>query len=273
MKTKFIGIKNLLYRVVTLVRSSAVLKAVSGLFEALFFGTRLRLALVDALTAAYHSSDFRRRFIWQIWGEPHFTDVKGVLHSLYRGKAGLDVYSLTRAFAVMEVLNEGDVVLDIGCGNGGLTKRFLAPKAGHIDALDIEKSAIDCALKDNASPKIKYFCCDAINDAWPSMRYNLIVLDGALGHFSSADNVKLLRRISTSLVDGGVFCGSESLGNQEGHDHLQYFSDAQGVKALLSEYFEHVMVQVVSYPIAHGIKRSEVYWRCSNSQNRLRIWV
>ena len=245
MGLRFSSKNDVLFSLVSRVRSNARLKYLIYLCEFIVFGSKVRSYFCDVLVAAYLRSLFRRRFIWQVWGEPHFTDVRGLLHSVYRGEAGEDIYSLTRAFSVMEIVREGDVCLDIGCGDGGLTKRFLAPKAKHIDAVDIEQSAISSALCLNPSPNISYYVLDIINDEWPSKNYDLIVLDGALGHLSNEDSLRLLSRISAAILHDGVFCGSESLGNIEGHDHLQFFLGEEELRSLLTKHFNEVALRVV----------------------------
>src|SRR5262249_38597968 len=129
--------------------------------ETLVFGTRLRARAATAILRQYYASDFRRQWVWQAHGEPHFLRHNGLLFELLAGDAGRGPYSLARAFYTAELVRDGDEVLDIGCGDGSYTKRFYAPKARHVDAIDIEESAIAYAEQHNAAPNICYALLDA----------------------------------------------------------------------------------------------------------------
>jgi 2-polyprenyl-3-methyl-5-hydroxy-6-metoxy-1,4-benzoquinol methylase len=77
-------------------------------------------------------------------------------------------FSLFRGLYCAEIIRDGDVVLDVGCGDGSLTKRFLAARAFHVDAIDIEPSAIACASSHNRAPNITYTVLDAVKDPLPA---------------------------------------------------------------------------------------------------------
>lgn len=170
---------------------------------------------------------------------------------------------LLRGVYAYEVIKHGDKVLDIGCGDGFFTRNFLAPRAAHVDAVDIESSAIEEAQYRNADEKIFYAKSDAVTDKFPSDRYDVVVWDGAIGHFARETSEAVLSKIAAALSVGGIFCGSETLGT-EGSDHLQYFKEPTDLAGLLSQAFQHVWMKIESYPINNGFMRTEAYWRCSS---------
>ncbi|TPQ36246.1 hypothetical protein C2U70_12890 [Bradyrhizobium guangdongense] len=237
--------------------------------EIALFGSTFRERIAKSTLSLYYKSVFRRHWAWQVYGEPHFSIHAGALFELFDGSLGAGVYSLTRAFLSAEIIGDGATVLDIGCGDGALTKRFYAPRAAHVDAIDIEESAIGYALSHNPAPNIVYRRLDAVIDAFPRPSYDIIIFDGAIGHFTRDGSMEVLRKISSALATGGVFCGSESLG-PEGQDHLQVFDTLDDLRALLGQQFKHVRVKQQRYPLASLANgRVEAYWRCSNTDGRL----
>lgn len=251
------------------MRGNAVARSLAHFGELVLFGSEIREKLAKGLLSLYYGSVFRRQWAWQVYGEPHFSLHSGALFSLFDGRMGQGVYALTRAFLSAEIIGEQANVLDIGCGDGAYTKRFYAPRAAHVDAVDIEEGAISYALKHNSAPNISYRRLDAVNEPFPRSSYDVIIFDGAIGHFARKDSVAVLRKISSALAPGGVFCGSESIG-QEGHDHLQIFHTSDDLRALLREQFKHVRLKEQKYPLrTTSGDRIEAYWRCSNSDGRL----
>jgi 2-polyprenyl-3-methyl-5-hydroxy-6-metoxy-1,4-benzoquinol methylase len=176
---------------------------------------------------------------------------------------GQGVYSLARAFYAAEHVKHGNSVLDIGCGDGSLTLRCLAPRASHVDAVDVEPSAISIARRKNAAPNITYEVLDAVKQEWPRHEYDVVVKDGVLGHLSRLDSEILFEKIARLISRNGVFVGSESLGH-DGADHLQIFDWIEHLQELLAKSFSHVETKVSRYSLSPKLDRVEAYWSCRN---------
>jgi 2-polyprenyl-3-methyl-5-hydroxy-6-metoxy-1,4-benzoquinol methylase len=255
--------------IVRVVRGNAIARNLAHYAEVAVFGSEIRERFAKGLLAHYYHSTFRRQWAWQVFGEPHFTIHSGGLFDLLDGKMGQGVYTLTRAFLSAEIIGNGNNVLDIGCGDGCLTKRFCAPRAGHVDAIDIEESAINYAVRHNPAANIAYCRLDAVTESFPRSSYDVIVFDGAIGHLTRDGSAAVLKKISAALAPRGVFCGSESIG-AEGLDHLQVFQTCADLRSLLQEQFRHVRIKQQKYPIPlMSGDRIEAYWRCSNADGRL----
>jgi SAM-dependent methyltransferase len=244
-----------------IIRETAVIRWAIRLSEATVFGGPVRRTILTALLDLYHQSMFRRKWWWWSYGEPHFTDQSITLWRLYRGDMGQGVYSLARAFYAAEHVKHGNCVLDIGCGDGSLTKRCLAPRASHVDAVDIEPSAISIARRKNAAPNIAYQVLDAVNQGLPRQAYDVVVLDGVLGHLSGLDSKSLFDKIARTIGADGVFVGSESLGH-DGADHLQVFDRIEDLQELLGGSFSRVDTKVSRYSLSPAHERVEAYWSC-----------
>jgi ubiquinone/menaquinone biosynthesis C-methylase UbiE len=213
----------------------------------------------------------KHRLEWELSQEaPHFYDFRSGVFSLGFGDAPPSSHTLDRAAMARDSFADGDRLLDIGCGDGFFTRRFYSDRAGQIDAIDVEDSAISHAAYYHAHPKINYVKCNAVTEPFPSDAYDAVIWNGAIGHFSEADTAIVLRKIRACLGSTGVFVGSESLG-LEGHDHHQYFVDEAAVQRLFTPYFRYVATRVVNYTIGaqRNFARREVFWRCSDSRKSL----
>jgi len=224
--------------------------------------------LIQRLEQHYNSKIYRE---WMISKEkPHFSDHRSGMFKFACSDACPTSYGLSRAFFSAEVIRQGDKLLDIGCGDGFITRRFLAERCAHVDAVDIEPTAIRAAMIYNKASNIAYHLLNAVSQPFPGNDYNVVVWDGAIGHFSSDTTNVMLRKIRHALVSDGIFVGSESLGTQEGHDHLQFFNSSEDLKVIFECYFKYIEMKIVAYPICNGaIIRQEAMWRCSDNLQRL----
>ena len=213
--------------------------------------------------------DGQRRAEWEGPGEaPHFFNHRQGLVPFVFSDQPTSPYAYGRAFFSALAVREGDVVLDIGCGDGFFSRRFLASRASRVDGVDIEVDAIQAARALNGGENVQYHVLDATKQPFPKDRYDVIVWDGALGHFSPATTELMLQKIRSALSPTGVFCGSESLGD-EGSDHLQFFTSAEQLGRLLKSHFAVVQVYSSEYPLSSGFRRREAFWRCGDSDAAL----
>lgn len=241
--------------------------------EWLIFGGWVRELLMIRVLKMHYGSSVRRQWLWACSGEePHFTDHRASgFKFLFDKESKIGGYGYYRGFFASEMINNGDVVLDIGCGDGFLTSRFYAPRAKRVDAIDIEQDAITTAIRYYKSENIRFIRQDAVSQDFPSSQYDVIIWDGAIGHFPPDAIDLMLSKISKSLGQLGVFCGSESLGF-EGSDHLTFFESLNDLGRLLENHFRFVQLRSIQYPVGlfgNTFTRTEAFWRCSNDSVRL----
>ncbi len=230
----------------------------------------LESPLVRGVTAHYKA---KNRLAWELSAEhPHFTNFRSMMVDFVFGDDPQSSFIFDRAAVARDVIPPGSCVLDIGCGDGFLTKRFYAERASHIDAIDVESDAITYARTKNANSRIAYFKLDAVTDDFPSKSYDAVIWNGAIGHFAKNDVSVVLTKVQASLNARGVFVGAESLGTTEAAtDHLQIFPDEASIVMLMKSYFAQVITRVLSYKVGidKNVQRHEVLWRCSINQDAL----
>jgi len=245
-----------------------LMRAFASFWEGLVWGGTIREEVLIWLLRHHYQSLFRR--LWQLGTKkPHFTYHRLTWFLFGFGKGRIHPYQLARAFYAAEVLRSDDTVLDIGCGDGFLTNHFLSTQCAEVDAIDIDPGAIHLAKRTNTRSNITYYLRNAVTEPFPRDKYDVIVWNGAIGHFAPAETALVLKKIATALHPAGIFAGSESLGH-EGHDHLQFFRTTRDLEDLFQSHFAHVWTKALRYPINDAtFIRDEAYWWCSNSPSRL----
>jgi ubiquinone/menaquinone biosynthesis C-methylase UbiE len=244
-------------------------KKVLTLAERVIFGGKLAEQELSKLLGLHYKSRFRREWLWS-QEAPHFFSHRIGFFDFVYGEASGGPYPYYRGFFVSELLQNNDKLLDIGCGDGFFTKRFYAKRCSLVDAIDIEADAIDAARSMNAASNINYHLLDAVQQPFPSKFYDIVVWDGALGHFAPDTTHTMLEKIVRVLSKNGVFAGSESLG-PEGHDHLQFFETIEDIDSLFAKHFAYRAYRTIEYDTAFnvGLLRREAFWRCSSSPLRI----
>lgn len=243
---------------------------VMRMIESLLFGGEVRERLLSRMLLALGDSKFRRQWIWSAGHSPHFSDHRVTWFRAGFGASQGDATAFIRGYYVLELVGPEDVLLDIGCGDGFFARQFYSPRCKLVDAVDIDGAAIRTATHWHTADNIRYHLMDAVENRFPSDRYQVIVWDGAIGHFPPPAIERMLDKISSALSPDGVFCGSESLG-REGQDHLQFFDTVDDLRRMLRPFFRYVYMKQIEYWIGRRQRylRREAYWRCAHSLERL----
>jgi len=93
-------------------------------------------------------------------------------------------------------ISKGERVLDIGCGNGALTRDIAERAEAYVIGIDLNPDNIAKAKRRYAHPKVEYRVGDALKDL-PQERFDVVVLSNVLEHLSN--RVEFLRKIQTTL--------------------------------------------------------------------------
>jgi len=96
-------------------------------------------------------------------------------------------------------IDDGDTVLDVGCGNGFLTSD-IAKKARSVTAIDLSKRNIEIARRDFSRDNIEYICGDVTEFNFEE-GYNVITLSNLLEHIASRrDFLTRIRGLANKLL-------------------------------------------------------------------------
>jgi SAM-dependent methyltransferase len=89
-------------------------------------------------------------------------------------------------------IHEGEQVLDVGCGNGALSKDIAESATATVLAVDLQKKNIETAREHYAHPRVTYLQGDALQEL-PRHKFDVVVLSNVLEHLP--DRVAFLRRL------------------------------------------------------------------------------
>lgn len=105
-----------------------------------------------------------------------------------------------RAGFVLRFVPPGGTVLDLGCGDGSLTRRW-AERARRVIAVDLSPDCLALAVRRNAHPAIGYVCAP-LEQVALAARFDVVFLGEVVEHVFNAP--ALLRRAAGLLRPGGT---------------------------------------------------------------------
>ena len=136
-------------------------------------------------------------------------------------------------------------VLDLCCGDGFYTKNYYAPRASHVDGIDLDDSAIGMAKRRNGARNAAFFVGDVTCMGFPGRNYDVVLFFSALHFISEERRTALLSKIVASLKPDGVLVGSATL-------------PRESLQALLTLHFKQVHLWEYDW----GKGRIESYFEC-----------
>jgi len=111
----------------------------------------------------------------------------------------------------MQVIPAGARVLDLCCGEGFYDRMYFAERASHIDALDMDTSAIALAKALNRRRNLRFYKADVAQGNFPDAEYDTVLCFSALQQMTRTQLDMLLPKIRAAVKAGGIFFGSVSL--------------------------------------------------------------
>jgi 2-polyprenyl-3-methyl-5-hydroxy-6-metoxy-1,4-benzoquinol methylase len=137
-------------------------------------------------------------------------------------------YEYPRAEWVLSKVSGGNV-LEIGAGNGGMT-RLLAPKAGHLTAFDVSAPSLKM-IDEMDLPNVETVC-GLVESFSPGKKFDCIVISEVIEHLREPQAT-----INTAfewLTGGGRMVVTTPNGHWESDEHLHEFSLATFTAMLAS---------------------------------------
>lgn len=165
------------------------------------------------------------------------------------------------------VLKRGGSLMELACGDGFNTSNFYSRVCKDIIALDFDREAIKIAKKKNYAENITFQLKD-IRQKLPNKKFDNVIWDAAIEHFTPSETQKILRTIKTRLKSRGILSGYTLIEGKDGKKQLQQheyeFKDKEDLFKILSPHFNHVLVFETNYP-----SRDNLYFVCSDDPSKI----
>lgn len=151
-------------------------------------------------------------------------------------------------------LRGGDV-LELCCGDGFNAKNFYSIRCRRILACDFDPEAIRLAQGRNTAPNVEYLLADIRRDM-PAGRFDNVIWDAAIEHFTPEEIETILRGIKDRLGKAGVLSGYTIVERAQGkslHQHEYEFKSKEDLLRFLTPWFQNVTVFETIYPSRHNL--------------------
>lgn len=174
--------------------------------------------------------------------------------SFTQGTVSVDFSQVQDKF--LERLNEGDYILDFGCGSGRDTKYFLK-KGMVVDAIDGSVNLCKLA-SEYTGIKVRNILFQELDE---QEKYDGIWACASILHLSKEELSVVLDKMIAALKKNGIIYTSFKYGDFEGERNGRYFTDFTDKS--FKEFIENVAgVEIVEYWITGDVRqgRGEEKW-------------
>ncbi len=151
---------------------------------------------------------------------------------------------------------KGGDVLELACGDGFNTRNFYSLRSKSIIACDFDKKALRTAKKKNSADNIRFVEAD-IRTQMPAGKFQNVVWDAAIEHFTVEEIQSILKNIKSRLTSDGILSGYTLVEKEDGEKHLHQheyeFKDMADLHRLLQPHFKNVKIFETKYPSRHNL--------------------
>ncbi len=204
---------------------------------------------------AYRAHKLQMDFEWKFPPQPewfdHFCD------QYYWFRRDRNPLWAERGLFGLLAMKQGAEVLELCCGDGFNSYHFYSGRAKSIISVDFDKAAIPHAKKYNTAPNATFQLCDIRYDM-PEGKFDNIVWDAAIEHFTEKEIDKIMMDLKNRLKKGGVVSGYTLVENHAGPhkalSHHEYeFKSKEDLRRFFEPHFKNVKVFETIYPIRHNL--------------------
>ena len=153
-------------------------------------------------------------------------------------------------------LRPGGRVLELACGDGFSARNFFSIRSESVVACDFDPSAIATARAHNRAKNVTFVEAD-IRTQMPEGRFDNVVWDAAIEHFTPTEIAQVLQSIKDRLGDDGVLSGYTIVERSDGVKSLSHheyeFQDKADLLRFLTPHFKQVTVFETVYPSRHNL--------------------
>lgn len=147
-------------------------------------------------------------------------------------------------------------MLELACGDGFNARNFYSLRSEHVIACDFDPKAIKTAQGKNSASNIEYLLAD-IRTEMPEGKFENVIWDAAIEHFTPAEIVKILEGIKSRLTDDGILSGYTIVemagGNKMIPQHEYEFKSKEDLLRFFTPQFRNVTVFETDYPERHNL--------------------
>jgi SAM-dependent methyltransferase len=201
-------------------------------------------------------SSAHRRLMAVQWGFPpqpkHFDHH---IDLFYQWLASRNSLWLERGVFGSLALQGGDV-LELACGDGFNARNFYSLRSRRVIACDFDPKAIETARRKNTAPNVEFVLAD-IRSAMPAGKFENIVWDAAIEHFTPDEIQTILKDIKSRLTSEGILSGYTIVEKSDGTKSLSHheyeFKSKEDLLRFLTPHFKNVTVFETIYPSRHNL--------------------
>jgi SAM-dependent methyltransferase len=190
-------------------------------------------------------------------GSPDWMDHRH--HYLGHADEWTDFWTIS-ADNVIGVLPFGGSLLNLCAGDAFYDFYFWRRRATEIVCVDINPACHRHYLRLHQAPEITYRLADVLTFQAPADHFDVVVIRGAIEHFSQHDQQRIFRLAHAAMKPGGWFCGDTPAARDTGvkmlSEHEFEWRDADQMRLELSRVFGHVETQTLV-----SKERTTLLWR------------
>ena len=191
---------------------------------------------------------------WYIKPVPEFFNHQIDLN--YLSIRNKNYFFMLRGFHNIKSINPGDVVLEVGSGDGFFSKFFYSNTLESIDCIDSSKHALSYY---KTSKKINFIYGDFMLYDF-TKKYDVIIADAIIQYFQKKNLHSFLLKVTNSLKTNGIFTGmtvKRRKDNKKISHHRYEFESKEELKIFLKKFFKSVEIIEPKF-----LDRSELYFKC-----------
>jgi len=147
-------------------------------------------------------------------------------------------------------------VLELSCGDGFNARNFYSLRSEHVIACDFGPKAIKTARGKNSASNIEFLLAD-IRTEMPEGKFENVIWDAAIEHFTPVEIAKILEGIKSRLTDGGILSGYTIVERADGKkmlsQHEYEFKSKEDLLCFFTPHFRNVTVFETEYPERHNL--------------------
>ena len=172
---------------------------------------------------------------------------------------GADFWAMSADFALLKLPLNGKM-LDLCSGDGYYDYHFYSQRASEVVAVEILPQAHKQALKHHLRPNISYRNQSIFDFAPQPDYYDVVLIRGAIEHFSAEGQQRIFRLAQAALKKGGWFCGDTPANPDKSVKQLDSHENEWGDEAEMRESLSQVFSRVDTTAYASH-QRTTLFWQ------------